>query len=119
MEEQLTALALGVGARVAETLAVSDRPLRWHELHTALEQDLNSRGTLTKTLRRLVDAGLVVRVGDAYALAYPRAVAQVLEQAATLGATVATARAQVAADRARKLATSERVVAAVEDQDAA
>ena len=103
MEEQLLALGLAAGARIAEELRVAERPLRWHELYSRLEEELGSRGTLTKSLTRLIDAGLVAKADGTYQLVHPERMAALLRAGADLSATVAADRAVAAKERARRL----------------
>ena len=114
MEEQLNALALGAGARVAETLLRARAPLRWRDLYAALEHELGSRGTLTKTLRRLMDAGLVEKLGDAYSLRHEDAIRAVLDRAAQLDVAVQRDRLTAAERRLRDLRVA--AVPDVEDE---
>jgi DNA-binding HxlR family transcriptional regulator len=88
MEEQLAALGLGVGARTVECLYEAGRPLRWSDIHRALGDRLASRGTLTKTLSRLVEADVVVNRGGVYDLPHPEATAALLEAADVLNSAV-------------------------------
>lgn len=103
MEEQLTALGLGAGARVAECLHESGRPLLWNELYAVLEDEFGSRGTLTKTLTRLIKADLVARENGRYRLRHPDLTASVLRSAAGLEVAVAEARLDSARRRRRSL----------------
>jgi DNA-binding HxlR family transcriptional regulator len=109
MEEQLAALGLGFGASVAEQLYLAREPQQWSELHDALKGTLGSKGTLTKTLTRMVDAGIVVKSGQRYALLHPDRVAAVLAVGADLNADVLAVRSQAAGYRARHLRKSAMV----------
>jgi DNA-binding HxlR family transcriptional regulator len=110
MQEQLTALALGVGARTVECLYDAGRPLRWSDIHRALGDRLASRGTLTKTLSRLVAAGVVENRGDVYDLPHPEATAVLLEAADVLEAEVLEKRLAAVGERRkdRRLARDRR-----------
>src|SRR3954463_10846497 len=92
MEEQLAALGLGLGARVIECLRDAGRPLLWKELYAALEEELGSRGTLTKTLTRLANTNLVVRKGGRYSLTHEAEITAVLRAATALEVAIAEAR---------------------------
>ena len=103
MEQQLAALGLGVGAAVAEALAIRREPMRWEDLREALGDGLSSRGTLTKTLTRLGHAGVVHKRDGLYELAHPARTQLLLEVAAELAADIAAEGARSADARARVL----------------
>ncbi len=103
MEQQLRALGSGFGASVAEALALADGPMRWKELHQAVGTDRGSRGTLTKTLTRMSEAGLVEKQRDRYRLVHAGHTGAVLRAAAELHQAIAATQARTATERASRL----------------
>jgi len=103
MEEQLRALGSKVAASAAEALGFASAPMRWKDLREAVGEDLGSKGTLTKALTRMSDAGLIAKTGDGYQLAHPAQTTSVLLAAAELHDVIAAKRAGAATDRARRL----------------
>ncbi|WP_121250167.1 hypothetical protein [Solirubrobacter pauli] len=115
MEDVFAALGLGHGAAIAEHLQASDEPLTWSEIWHGIKDTGASRGTLTKSLARMIEAGLVRRDDETYVLRYRPELALVLRDGASLAAEIQADRARMAAERAQRL--RDAAAADVDDPD--